>query len=65
MSAVVVESDRTPIAKVEEGIMNGARIFLMDSDTELFEHVRVEILEAHITTGRIIGTIREREVKDV
>ena len=65
LSAVVIESDRTPIAKVEEGIMNGARIFLMDTDTELFEHVRVEILESHITTGKIIGSIREREVKDV
>jgi len=65
LSAVVVETDRTPIAKVEEGIMNGARVFLIDNDTELFEHVRVEILEAHITTGKIIGTIREREVKDV
>ncbi len=65
LNAVVVESDRTPIAKVEEGIMNGARIFLLDTDTELFEHVRVEILEAHITTGKIIGTIREREVYDV
>jgi ribonuclease R len=64
ISAVVVDSERTPIAKVEEGIINGARIFLIDSNTELFEHVRVEILESYITTGKIIGTIRERELKE-
>jgi ribonuclease R len=64
VSATVVDSDRTPIAKVDEGIAEGARIFLIDSDCELFEHVRIEILESFITTAKIVGTIREREVKE-
>ena len=65
LSAVIVESEKTPIAKFDEGIMTGARVFLIDSDVELFERVRVEILESHITSAKIIGTIVEREVKDV
>jgi ribonuclease R len=65
LPAVIVESDKVAIAKVEEGVMNGARVFLLDSDCELFEHVKVEVVEAHITTGKIIGSIKEREVKDV
>lgn len=64
LSATIVDSDRTTIAKVNESIMDGARIFLIDSDCELFEHVKIEILESHITTAKIIGTIREREVKE-
>jgi len=65
LTATIVESEKTPIAKFNEGVMIGARVFLIDSDVELFEHVKVEILESHITLAKIIGTIVEREIKDV
>lgn len=62
--AVVVDSDKL-IAKFNEGVMLGARVFLIDSDVKLFGEVKVKILESHITSAKIIGTIVELEVKDV
>ncbi len=62
--AVVVDSDKM-IAKFSEGVMMGARVFLIDSDVKLFGEVKVKILESHITSARIIGTIVELEVKNV
>ncbi len=55
--AVIVSSDSVCIAKFEEGLLLGARVFLIDSQVELFAKVKVEILESHITTGKIIGTV--------
>jgi ribonuclease R len=65
LSAVIVENDKVAIAKFNEGVMIGARVFLIDSDVELFGQVKVKILESHITSAKIIGTIVEWEVKDV
>ncbi len=64
-SAVIIESKNSSIAKFDDGVLNGARVFLIDSDVELFTRVKVEILESHITTAKIIGTVVEYEVVDV
>ncbi len=63
--ALIVENDKVSIAKFNEGVMIGARVFLIDSDVELFGQVKVKILESHITSAKIIGTIVGWEVKDV
>ncbi len=57
--ARVVDSDRTPIANFEEGLLVGARVFLLDYDVELFEEVKVELVDSFITSARIIGSIKE------
>lgn len=65
ISATVVDVEKTPIAQFEEGLLTGARVFLFDRDVELFEKVKVEIIEAHITSAKILGSIKEREVRYV
>ena len=54
-----------PTAYVE-GEISGARLFLMGAEgVELFDRVRVEILEAHITTAKIIAQVIEVVREDV
>nr|MCH9812941.1 RNB domain-containing ribonuclease [Campylobacterota bacterium] len=65
VSATIVDTDRIAIAQFDDGVLKGARVFLVDSDVELFEKVKVEIIEAHVTTAKIIGSIVEREVRYV
>ncbi len=57
LEAVITDTDRSPIAVTTDDIVSGMRIFLIDQDVELFEKVRVEIVEAHITSGKVIGII--------
>ncbi len=57
--ARIVDSDRTPIANFEEGLLVGARVFLLDYDVELFEEVKVELVDSFVTSAKIIGTIKE------
>ena len=62
--ARIVDSDRTPIANFEEGLLVGARVFLLDYDVELFEEVKVELVDSFITSAKIIGSIKEWLIKE-
>lgn len=58
-TCIVTEVIKTPIAKLDDEL-KGARIFLMDDDVELFEKVKVSIVESDILTAKIIGRIVKR-----
>ncbi len=62
--ARIVDTDRTPIANFEEGLLVGARVFLLDYDVELFEEVKVELVDSFITSAKIIGSIKEWLIKE-
>jgi ribonuclease R len=57
LEAVITDTDRSPIAVTTDENIQGMRVFLIDQDVELFEKVQVEIVEAHITTAKVIGVI--------
>ncbi len=57
-------SSSVPIAYIE-GDIPGARVFLLGAEVELFDKVKVEIVEAHITTTKIIATVVEKIENDV
>ena len=57
--ARITDNERTPIAHFEEGLLVGARAFLLDYDVDLFAEVKVEIVEVHIPAAKIIGKISE------
>ncbi len=58
-------STSVPSARIE-GEIAGARVFLIGAEVALFDKVRVEITESHITTGKIIATVVEKvEKQDV
>jgi ribonuclease R len=59
LEAVITDTDRSPIAVTTDESLQGMRVFLIDQDVELFEKVKVEIVEAHITSGKVIGVIAE------
>jgi len=63
--ARITDDERTPIAHFEEGLLIGARAFLLDHDVDLFADVKVEIVEVHIPAAKIIGKISEWLEKDV
>ncbi len=66
VSTKIVKSEKESIARVSEGPLNGARVFLIDSEErELFESIKVEILSSDIASTKIIGTITYKEVLDV
>jgi ribonuclease R len=58
IEAIVVDvSSNMPLAE-SKGKIPGARIYLMgDIEVELFDNIRVEILESDITTTKIIGSV--------
>lgn len=56
---MVTDVQKTPIAKLDDNL-KGARIFLMNDDVELFEKVKVSIVESDIATTKIVGRIVER-----
>ena len=58
--ARVVDDESTPIARFDEGLLTGARLFLLDHEVELFSDVLVEITDVHIPQAKIIGRIIER-----
>ncbi len=62
--ARIVDTDRTPIVNFEEGLLVGARVFLLDYDVELFEEVKVELVDSFITSAKIIGSIKEWLIKE-
>ncbi len=57
-------SSSVPTAYIE-GDIPGARLFLLGAEVELFDKVKVEITEAHITTTKIIATVVEKIEDDV
>ncbi len=57
-------SSSVPIAYIE-GDISGARVFLLGAEVELFNKVKIEITEAHITTTKIIATVVEKIEDDV
>jgi len=59
LETVITDTDRSPIAVTTDESLQGMRVFLIDQDVELFEKVKVEIVEAHITSGKVIGVIAE------
>jgi len=61
IEAVITDTDRSPIAVTTDSTISGMRIFLIDQDVELFEKVFVEIVESHITTGKVIGVISNKK----
>ncbi len=66
VKAILVEPDRTPIAKIEGELISGARIFLpREKNIELFDHLRVKITEVNIATARIYGEVVENRGIDV
>lgn len=59
--AIVTSVDRTVIAKLDDEI-KGARLFLLDTDLELFERVLVKIVEADIPSAKIYAKVVKRDV---
>lgn len=57
--AVIVDTDTPAIAKLDDEEMVGARIFLRDKKTTLFQKVKVKIIEVNIATTRIKGEVVE------
>jgi len=57
-------SSSVPTAYIE-GEIAGARVFLMGAEVELFDKVKVEITESHITTAKVIARVVEKIEKDV
>ncbi len=57
-------SSSVPTAYIE-GDISGARVFLLGAEVELFDKVKVEIVEAHITTTKIIASVVEKIEEDV
>ena len=58
-TCIVTEVIKSPIAKLDDKL-KGARIFLMDNDVELFEKVKVSIVESDIATAKVVGRIVKR-----
>jgi ribonuclease R len=55
-NAIVTDIDKTTIAILKDKIV-GARIFLNDDYAELFENVKIKIIDSDIATTKIIGKI--------
>ena len=60
--AIITDNERTVLAKLDDEI-KGARLFLLDSDADLFDRVIVKIVEANIATARIYAKIVRRDVQ--
>jgi len=59
--AIITDVDRSIIAKLDDEI-KGARLFLLDSNLELFERVLVKIVEADIPSAKIYAKVVRRDV---
>ncbi|MDR1461170.1 MAG: ribonuclease R [Campylobacteraceae bacterium] len=55
----ITEIGKTSIAMLDDEL-KGARIFLIDDDLELFEKVRVQIVQSDIASTKIIGKVVKR-----
>jgi ribonuclease R len=61
-SAIVEDVEIPPIAKIEEDLLLGARVFLKDKKKfDLFEKVNVEITNANIASAKIKGKVIVQE----
>ncbi len=60
LNATISDTKKDPIAIVNDKEIVGMRLFLIDSDTDLFEKVEVELLQADIATTKIIAKITKR-----
>lgn len=54
--AIINETERNPIAKLED-VIQGARVFLLDNDVELLERVEIKIVESNIATTKIYARV--------
>ncbi|MBL0703663.1 MAG: VacB/RNase II family 3'-5' exoribonuclease [Sulfurospirillum sp.] len=61
VKVIVVDTTRNPIAKLDDTIV-GARIFLLDKETKLFDRVVVKIVEVDIATSKIWAKIVKNNV---
>ncbi len=52
---IVEDKDQPPIAKITQGKLTGARVFLKRDDFELFEKIDIEIVSSNIATAKIKG----------
>jgi len=60
IDGVITDTDRNPICKIDNGILNGARVFLIDkSELDLFDNVTIEIVDCNLATAKIYGEIIE------
>ncbi len=59
--AIITEVQNKTIAKLDDKI-KGARIFLFDSDVDLLQRVRVQILEVNLLQAIIIGKVTKKDV---
>ncbi len=57
LKAIVVDTDRMPIATTIQKDLYGMRVFLLESDVELFEKIEIEIIDANITNAKVIGRV--------
>ncbi len=64
VEGVITDAERVPVAITKAPIV-GARIFLIDQELQLFQKVKIQLLEAHITTAKIIGKATQIEGIDV
>jgi len=61
IEAVITDTDRTSICMTTQSEIYGMRIFLVvDDDAQIFEKVEVEITEAYITSGKVMGVVSGR-----
>ncbi len=58
--AIIVDPEKNPIAILEDETIKGCRVFLLDQDAELFERVKVKILNSDIASTKIVAKIVER-----
>ncbi len=58
--AIIVDPEKNPIAILEDETVKGCRVFLLDQDAELFERVKVKILNSDIASTKIVAKIVER-----
>ncbi len=56
--AVVTDTQKSPIAVIEDEVV-GARVFLKNYDLEMFDKVRIQIIDSNIASTRITGRVLE------
>lgn len=57
--AMVSETERNPIAKIDDEI-KGARVFLLDNNVELLERIEIKIVESNIATTKIYARVARK-----
>ncbi|NPA81565.1 MAG: VacB/RNase II family 3'-5' exoribonuclease [Epsilonproteobacteria bacterium] len=57
---IIVDPEKNPIAIIEDENIKGCRVFLLDQDAELFERVKVKIVNSNIAEAKIFAKIVEK-----